>query len=253
MKDTILVTGATSGFGRAIAEKYAKNGYQVIINGRRVERLHELKKELENRYDAVVYELPFDVRNRKAVFAAIDSLPENWKNIDILVNNAGLALGTEGFQDCDIEDWETMIDTNVKGMLYVSRAVIPVMMKNKHGHIVNIGSTAGIDTYPGGNVYCATKRAVHAISDGTRMDLVKYGIKVTEICPGMAETEFSIVRYKGDKNKADNVYNGVKPLVAEDIAEITYFATSALAQHVEIRSLVVSPQQQAGTFVIDRH
>lgn len=248
-----MVTGATSGFGKAIAKKYAKNGFPVIITGRRNERLNDLKKYLEEKYDAKVLSLNFDVRDKEAVFSAINSLPEEWKNITILVNNAGLALGATGIENGYISDWETMIDTNVKGTLFVSKAVIPTMIANKKGHIVNMGSTASKETYPGGNVYCASKHAVQAISDGMRQDLIKYGIKVTQICPGMAETEFSLVRYKGDKDKADNVYKGVKPLVAEDIAEIAFFITSVLPEHVEVRDIVVSCQQQASAFVVNRN
>ena len=252
MKQIVFITGATSGFGQAMAEKYAKNGYSVIINGRRTDRLEKIKKEFEKKYNASIYILPFDVRDKKAVFNAINSLPKEWQNIEILINNAGLALGTEGVENGDINDWETMIDTNIKGTLYVSKAVIPFMIAKKSGHIINLGSTASKETYPGGNVYCATKHAVQAISDGMRMDLVKYGIKVTEICPGMAETEFSLVRYKGNQELADNVYKGVKPLVGNDIAEIAYFITSSLPAHVEIREIVVSCQQQASAFVVNR-
>ncbi len=252
MKQIVFITGATSGFGKSMAEKYARNGFSVIINGRRTDRLHELKSELEQKYNADIYALAFDVRDNKAVNDSINSLPEEWRNIDILINNAGLALGANGIQDGDINDWETMIDTNVKGILYVSKAIMPIMIKRNAGHIVNIGSTAGKETYPGGNVYCATKHAVHAISDGMRMDLVKHGIKVTEICPGMAETEFSLVRYKGDQQAADNVYKGVKPLVGDDIADVAFFVTTILPPHVEIRELVMSCQQQASAFVVNR-
>ncbi|MDL2227732.1 SDR family oxidoreductase [Odoribacter sp. OttesenSCG-928-L07] len=252
MNKIVLVTGATSGFGEAIAEIYAKNGLNVIITGRRKERLELLKSHLENNYQTKILALNFDVRDKNAVFNAINSLPEEWKNIDILINNAGLALGSSPIQEGNIDDWETMIDTNVKGLLYVTKAVAPVMIKNNKGHIVNIGSTAGKEAYPGGNVYCGSKHAVQGITDGMRQDLVQYGIKVTQICPGMAETEFSLVRFKGDKEKADNVYKGVTPLTAEDVAQVTFFVTSGLAQHVEIRDLVMSCQQQANSFVVHR-
>lgn len=252
MNQIVLITGATSGFGKSMAYKYAENNYSLIITGRRTERLNELKAEIETKYGVEVLALSFDVRNKEEVDKAIDSLPKEWKYIDILINNAGLALGTGGIQDGNVEDWETMINTNVKGLLYVSKAVMPLMIERETGHIVNIGSTAGKETYPGGNVYCATKHAVHALSDGMRMDLVKYGIKVTEVCPGMAETEFSLVRYKGDKQAADNVYKGVTPLVGEDIADIVYFITSGLGKHVEIREIEISCQQQASAFVVNR-
>lgn len=252
MNQIVLITGATSGFGKSMAYKYAENKYSLIITGRRTERLEELKAELQAKYGVEVLTLSFDVRNKEEVDKAIDSLPKEWKDVDILINNAGLALGTGGIQDGNVEDWETMINTNVKGLLYVSKAVMPLMIARETGHIVNIGSTAGKETYPGGNVYCATKHAVHALSDGMRMDLVKYGIKVTEVCPGMAETEFSLVRYKGDKQAADNVYKGVTPLVGEDIANIVYFITSELGKHVEIREIEISCQQQASAFVVNR-
>lgn len=253
MNKIVLVTGATSGFGEAIAEIYAKNNFDVIITGRRNDRLNIVKNKLETDYKVNVLSLNFDVRDKEAVFKTIEALPENWKNIDILINNAGLALGSSGIHDGDVEDWETMIDTNVKGLLYVTKAVAPLMVARKKGHIVNMGSTSSKETYPGGNVYCGTKHAVQGITDGMRQDLVQYGIKVTQLCPGMAETEFSLVRFKGNKEKADSVYNDVTPLTAEDIAQVTYFVTSGLAQHVEIRDIVMSCQQQANPFVVYRN
>ena len=253
MKKTVFVTGATSGFGEAIAEIYAKNNFNIIISGRRTDRLNAVKCRLETDYKTNVLALNFDVRDKDAVFNAIENLPEEWQNIDILVNNAGLALGASGIQDGDIDDWERMIDTNVKGMLYVTKAVAPLMIKRNSGHIVNMGSTSSKETYPGGNVYCGTKHAVQGITDGIRQDLVKYGIKVTQLCPGMADTEFSLVRFKGNKESADNVYKGVTPLYAEDIAQVTFFVTSSLAAHVEIRDIVFSCQQQANAFVVCRN
>lgn len=240
----IFVTGATSGFGKAIAQLFAKNGYNVIINGRRKERLDELEAELTKEYNVKVHKLPFDVREQKAVQAAIDGLPAEWKNIDILVNNAGLASGLSDIQVGSIDDWDAMIDTNVKGLLYVTRAVAPLMTARKSGHIINISSIAGKEVYPKGNVYCASKHAVDALNKAMRIDMLPYNIKVTSINPGMAETEFSIVRFHGDKERADNVYKGLTPLYAEDVAETVWFAASRPA-HVNINELIVMPTAQA--------
>ena len=238
-----MITGATSGFGRAIAVKFAKNGYNIIITGRRKDRLDELKKELTNP-DSRVLSLNFDVRNKSEVASVINNLPEEWKAIDILVNNAGLAAGLSHIDDGDTDDWDQMIDTNVKGLLYVTRAVVPLMVARNTGHIFNISSIAGKDVYENGNVYCATKSAVDALSKAMRIDLLKHSIRITNIAPGMAETEFSIVRFKGDKEKADAVYDGVKALTAEDIADIVYFCAT-LPAHVCINDLSVTPTQQA--------
>jgi NADP-dependent 3-hydroxy acid dehydrogenase YdfG len=240
----IFVTGATSGFGKAIAQLFAKNGYNVIINGRRQERLDELETELSKEYNIQVHKLPFDVREQKAVAAAIDGLPAEWKKIDILVNNAGLASGLSDIQDGNIDDWDAMIDTNVKGLLYVTRAVSPLMIARKSGHIINISSIAGKEVYPKGNVYCASKHAVDALNKAMRIDMLPYNIKVTSINPGMAETEFSIVRFHGDKERADYVYKGITPLYAEDVAETVWFAASRPA-HVNINELIVMPTAQA--------
>lgn len=253
MSNIVFVTGATSGFGKAIAEIYAKNNFKVIINGRRTKRLNEIKNDLEKKYNAQIYTLPFDVRDKVAVFDAVASLPKEWKDIEILINNAGLALGTNPVCDCDLEDWETMIDTNIKGLLYVTKAVLPTLISKKSGHIVNLGSTASKECYPGGNVYCATKHSVEALTKTMRIDLIKYGIRVSQISPGMSETEFSLVRYKGDKNAAVNVYKGVDPLTAEDIAQIAYFITVSVPKHVCIRDIIVSPQQQANSYVVCRN
>ena len=222
MAKTIMITGATSGFGRAIAVKFAKNGYNLIITGRRKERLDELERELIQ--DKVrVLSLNFDVRNRSEVGSVVQKLPAEWKNIDILVNNAGLAAGLSHIDDGDIDDWDRMVDTNVKGLLYVTRAVAPLMVARNSGHIFNISSIAGKEVYENGNVYCASKSAVDALSKAMRIDLLRHSIRVTNIAPGMAETEFSLVRFKGDKEKADAVYKGVKALSAEDIADVILF------------------------------
>lgn len=244
MKNTILITGATSGFGRAIAVKFAGNGYNIIITGRRKDRLEKLVEELTDA-GAMVIALNFDVRNRPEVESVIQNLPEEWKNIDILVNNAGLAAGLSHINDGDTDDWDRMIDTNVKGLLYVTRAVAPLMVARNRGHIFNISSIAGKDVYENGNVYCASKSAVDALSKAMRIDLLKHSIRITNIEPGMAETEFSIVRFKGDREKADAVYNGVKALTAEDIADIVFFCAT-LPAHVCINELSVTPTQQAG-------
>ncbi|MFT5821060.1 MAG: 3-hydroxy acid dehydrogenase/malonic semialdehyde reductase [Crocinitomix sp.] len=251
MERIILITGATAGFGRAMAQKYAANGDDVIITGRRINRLNELKTHLEANFETAIYCLNFDVRNETEVKSAIESLPEKWKNIDILINNAGLASGLDPIQNGNSEDWNKMIDTNVKGLLYVSQAIIPFMIENKAGHIINIGSTAGKEVYPNGNVYCASKHAVDAITKGMRIDLLQYGIKVTQIAPGAANTEFSTVRFNGNKERADAAYDGYQPMVAEDIAELTFYATS-LPKHLCINDLVVTSLAQANSYLIHR-
>lgn len=246
MNKKIIITGATSGFGKAAAKQFAINGHHVIITGRRQDRLIDLKKELET-FDVKVLDLCFDVQNQKEVEKAFSNLPEFWSEIDILINNAGLASGMDKIQDGDLKDWEKMIDTNVKGLLYVSKAVIPFIKKNSSGHIINIGSTSSKEVYQGGNVYCASKHAVDAISKGMRIDLLEDGIKVTQINPGMAETEFSNVRFHGDNEKADAVYKGFEPMTAEDIAEIIYY-TASLPPHLCINDLVVTSTAQANSF-----
>jgi NADP-dependent 3-hydroxy acid dehydrogenase YdfG len=251
MNRTILISGATSGFGKAIAEKFSSEGDNVIITGRRQERLDELAGTINAGGKAKALALCFDIRDRKAVFAAVESLPAEWKNIDVLINNAGLAAGRDWFDEADMEDWETMIDTNVKGLLYLSKAVIPVMKERKAGHIINIGSTAAKEVYEKGNVYCATKSAVEAISQSMRIDLLRFGIKVTTVHPGAAETEFSLVRLKGDAEKAKAVYAGFKPLVGEDVAEVVHFCTS-LPAHVCINDLVLTATAQANSFYFHR-
>ncbi len=241
-----MITGATSGFGRATAIKFARDGYNIIITGRRKERLADLEKELRL-HNVNVLALNFDVRNKKEVESSLKSLTGEWKNIDILVNNAGLAAGLSHINDGDIDDWERMIDTNVKGLLYVTRAVVPGMVARNSGHIINISSIAGKEVYENGNVYCASKHAVDALSKAMRIDLLKHNIKVTNIAPGMAGTEFSIVRFHGDTEKAKEVYRGIDPLTAEDIADVIYFCAT-LPAHVCINDLVITPTQQANAF-----
>lgn len=244
MNKTIMITGATAGFGKATAEIFAKNGYNIIITGRRKELLDELEKELKASGDIKVLSLCFDVREKNEVRKAIGNLPEEWKKIDILVNNAGLAVGLSHIQDGDTDDWDRMIDTNVKGLLYVTREVSPLMVKRNKGHIFNIGSIAGKDVYENGNAYCASKFAVGALSKSMRIDMLKNNIKVTLIAPGMAETEFSLVRFKGDEQKAKNVYKGFDALTAEDIAGVIYYCAT-LPEHVCINDLEITPTQQA--------
>jgi NADP-dependent 3-hydroxy acid dehydrogenase YdfG len=243
MNRIVLITGATSGFGKAIAMRFAANGYDVCITGRRTERLEALKNELTANYKVNVITLQFDVRNRQEVIDAIDRLKKQVKNIDILVNNAGLAAGLSTIDEGDMDDWDVMIDTNVKGLLYVTRQVMP-LLKEKGGHIFNIGSTASKLVYKNGNVYCATKFAVDALSQSMRIDLLPYGIKVTAIHPGMAETEFSLVRFKGDQDRADAVYKGFEPLHAEDIADTVYYCAT-LPPHVCINDLTITCINQA--------
>lgn len=249
MSTIALITGATSGFGKALAIKFAANHYNLIITGRRAERLQELKNTLTSTYGVEVKTLCFDVRSREATFEAIEQLPASWKAIDVLINNAGLALGRDYFDDASIDDWDTMIDTNVKGLLYVSKAVIPSMIKRRKGHIINIGSTAGKEVYEKGNTYCATKHAVEAISQAMRIDLLRHRIKVTAIHPGAADTEFSTVRFKGDEEQARKVYEGYEPLVAGDVAEVVYY-TATLPPHVCINDLVMTCTAQANSFYL---
>jgi len=248
---TILVTGATSGIGKATAEIFAKNGYRIIINGRRLDRLETFKSELESSYDADVFILEFDVRNQREVESEIAALPDDWNDIDILLNNAGLALGREPIQLGLLDDWENMIDTNVKGLLYVTKAVLPNMVKKESGHIINISSIAAKEVYANGNVYCASKHAVDALTKGMRIDLVQKGIKVSSVAPGMVNTEFSEVRYHGDKQKADLTYKGFTPLYAEDVAETIYFVASRPA-HVNINDVLVMGTAQATATIINR-
>lgn len=250
MKRTVLITGATAGFGKACAHLFAKNGYNLVITGRRNERLQQLKAELETRHGVAVHNLCFDVRKEKEVKGAIESIPESISSsVRILINNAGLAVGRGPIDEGIVDDWERMIDTNVKGLLYVSKYVIPLLKANGNSHIFNIASIAGKEVYPGGNVYCASKHAVDALSRAMRIDLVSYGIKVTNIAPGAAETEFSVVRFKGDQEKADEVYKGFTPLYAEDIADVVYFAATR-PKHVTLNDIVIMPTAQASSSVL---
>ncbi len=244
MRNIIFITGATSGIGKATAKIFAKNGCRLIITGRREDRLNDFSNQLVADYGIDVLPLVFDVRNQEAVQAAVARIPEDWRSIDVLINNAGLAVGLNPIQEGIIDDWERMIDTNIKGLLYVTRSVAPLMIAQNSGHIVNIGSIAGKEVYGNGNVYCATKHAVDALTKSMRIDMLKYGIKVTQIAPGAVETEFSIVRFKGDKGAADNVYKGFTPLSADDIADVIYYVTS-LPAHVCINDLVITPTAQA--------
>lgn len=240
----VLVTGATSGIGKSTAEIFARNGHDIIVTGRREERLSELKNELQKKYKVLVTTLCFDIRQQPEVEKAIASLGPLASKINVLVNNAGLAAGLSSIQDGSLNHWERMIDTNVKGLLYISKIVSGLMIKNKSGHIINIGSIAGKEVYANGNVYCATKHAVDALSKGMRIDLLPHNIKVTAVNPGMVETEFSIVRFDGDEDKAKKVYQGMEPLTPEDIAETVYWAASR-PPHVNINDIVIMPTVQA--------
>ena len=248
-KPTAFITGATSGIGLATAKLFASNRINLVICGRRKKRLNELKKELSRH--AKVFVLEFDVRDKEAVFGAIASLPEEFSNIDILINNAGNAHGLDSIEDGDLDDWEAMLDINVKGLLYVSKAIMPKMIKNKAGHIINIGSVAVKEVYPMGNVYCASKYAVDAINQGMRIDLNKYGIRVGAINPGLVETVLSKVRFKGDHTRAESSYEGYKPLQPEDIAEVIYFMVTR-PSHVNIADLLIFPTAQASATIVNK-
>ncbi|MEY3921688.1 MAG: hypothetical protein RL634_1449 [Bacteroidota bacterium] len=250
MSKKILITGASSGFGKAMAHRFAKDGWNLVITGRRADRLKELSDEIKKSYKVDVSIKVFDVQNRDEVFSALSADP-NLNDLDILVNNAGLALGRDYFDEASLDDWETMIDTNLKGLLYVSKAVLPYFIKNGKGHIINIGSTAGKEVYEKGNVYCATKTSVEAISQAMRIDMLRHQIKVTAIHPGAAETEFSIVRFKGDEATAKTVYDGYQPLKAEDVADTAFYCAN-LPEHVCINSLVMTCTSQANSFYLLR-
>ncbi|MCL2074625.1 MAG: SDR family NAD(P)-dependent oxidoreductase [Marinilabiliaceae bacterium] len=243
MTKIALITGATSGIGRATAKKMFSSGYKVIITGRRKELLDSLISEISTGNDLVI-PLNFDIRNHDECKKAFESLPDDWKKIDVLINNAGLAAGADPIDKGNRDDWERMIDTNIKGLLYITQIVIPGMMERKNGHIVNIGSIAGHEVYANGNVYCASKFAVNAITKGMRIDLLPYNIKVSAVSPGMVETEFSLVRYHGDKQKADNVYKGITPLNAEDVAEAIEFLVTR-PKHVNVNDIILVPTAQA--------
>ncbi|MBW4762268.1 SDR family oxidoreductase [Prevotella melaninogenica] len=250
MRKIVLITGATSGIGEACARKFAQGGYDVIITGRRAQLLANLKKELEAE-GVRVLALAFDVRNRNAATAAINSLPLEWQQIDVLINNAGLALGLEPEYEGSFEDWETMIDTNIKGLLTMTRLVVPRMVKRDSGHVINIGSVAGDAAYAGGNVYCGTKAAVKTITDGLRIDLAHTSVRVTNVKPGLVEPHFSNVRFHGNDARAEKVYEGVKPLTGADIAEVVFYAASAPA-HVQIAEVLVLATHQANGSVLHR-
>lgn len=249
MKRTAFITGATSGIGMATAKLFAKNGVKLILCGRREDRLKKLSEELSKLTE--VFTLNFDIRNKDEVFSAVKSLPKNFSEIDILINNAGNAHGMDTIDEGNTDDWDAMLDINVKGLLYVSKAIIPKMIARKSGHIINIGSTAGKEVYPKGNVYCASKHAVDAINQGMRIDLIGKGIKVGAINPGMVETEFSEVRFKGDSDRAEKVYQGFMPLKPEDIADIIWFAVTR-PPHVNIADLTVMCLDQASSTIVNK-
>ncbi len=249
-KKIVMVTGATSGIGEACAKKFANGGYNVIITGRRHDKLEALKTQLETQ-GARVLALTFDVREREAARKAVESIDGEWADIDVLVNNAGLALGLDKEYEGDFNDWDTMIDTNVKGLLNMTRFIVPGMVKRNRGHVINIGSVAGDAAYANGNVYCATKAAVKAITDGLRIDVAESAVRVTNIKPGLVQTNFSNVRFHGDDAKAENVYKGIKPLTGDDIADVAFYAASAPA-HVQIAEVLVLATHQANGSVIVR-
>lgn len=246
---TVLITGASSGIGMGCARKFASNGYNLILNARNEDKLNSLKNELISKYDINIHVASFDVRDRKAAQKAVQNLPEEFKDIDILINNAGLVLGVDKEFEGDLDEWDIVIDTNIKALLGMTRLIVPGMVERGKGQIINIGSIAGDYAYPGGNVYCATKAAVKALSDGLRIDLVDTPLRVTNIKPGLVETNFSVVRFRGNKEAADNVYKGVCPLNGDDIAEVVYFSAS-VPEHMQIAEVLVMPTNQAtGTIV----
>lgn len=251
MSKIAFITGATSGIGEASAVKFAAEGWHLVITGRRADRLKTLKEKLESQYNIKVLTLTFDVRKLDEVKNAIAQLDNHWKEIDVLINNAGLAVGRGPIHEGVYDDWERMIDTNIKGLLYITRELTPIMIANGKGHIINIGSLAGHEAYGDGNVYCGTKHAVIAMSRAMRIDLVKFGIKVSVVSPGATETEFSLVRYKGDKTTADKTYNGYQPLTSEDVAASIYFIASQ-PKHVNIEEIFLLPTAQATTNIIHR-
>lgn len=240
----VLITGASSGIGAGCARKFASNGHKVILNGRNIEKLTAVRDELVKEYGAAVFMLPFDVRDGEAAKKALDSLPEEWKAIDVLVNNAGLVIGVDKEHEGCMDEWNIMLDTNIRALLAMTRMVVPGMVERGRGHIINMGSIAGDYAYPGGSVYCACKAAVKALSDGLRIDLVDTPLRVTNIKPGLVETNFSVVRFRGDKAKADNVYKGIRPLTGDDVAEVVYFAAS-VPEHIQVAEVLVMPTNQA--------
>lgn len=246
-----MITGATSGIGEACARKFANGGYDLVITGRNVDRLKAVEQQARQ-LGADVLALEFDVRDRKATAAAVESLKGKWAVIDVLINNAGLALGLDKEYEGNLEDWETMVDTNVKGLLTMTRLIVPGMVERNKGHVINIGSVAGDAAYAGGSVYCATKAAVKAITDGLRIDVAHTAVRVTNVKPGLVETNFSVVRFHGDKQRADNVYKGIKPLTGDDIADVAFYAASA-PEHVQVAEVLVLATHQANGTVVDRN
>jgi len=249
-KKIVLITGATSGIGEGCARRFVRGDYRLILTGRRADKLEEIAEELRQG-GADVLTLVFDVRDRQAAKQALESLPQQWRAIDVLINNAGLALGLEPEYEGSFEDWETMIDTNIKGLLNMTRLVVPSMVERNHGHVINIGSVAGDAAYAGGNVYCATKSAVKTLSDGLRIDVAHTAVRVTNVKPGLVQTRFSNVRFHGDDDRADTVYRGIKPLTGDDIADVVFYAASAPA-HVQIAEVLVLATHQANGTVIHR-
>ena len=243
-KKIVLITGASSGIGEGCAGKFAMNGYRLILNGRNVEKLNVVKKELEEKYQADVILLPFDVRDRQAAQTALHSLPAEWEEIDVLINNAGLVIGVDKEHEGNLDEWDIVIDTNVKALLAMTRFVVPGMVQRGRGQVINLGSIAGDYAYPGGSVYCACKAAVKALSDGLRIDLVDTPMRVTNVKPGLVETNFSVVRFRGDQHTADKVYKGIQPLTGDDVAEVVYFA-AAVPEHIQIAEVLVMPTHQA--------
>ena len=252
MDKIVFITGASSGIGAGCARKFASQGASLILNARNEEKLSALKEELEQQYGARVCLLPFDVRDRKTAAEALASLPDEWKAIDILINNAGLVIGVHKEHEGNLDEWDIVIDTNIKSLLAMTRLVVPGMVARGRGHIINIGSIAGDAAYAGGSVYCATKAAVKALSDGLRIDLVDTPLRVTNIKPGLVETNFSVVRFRGDKDKADNVYKGIRPLTGDDIAETVYFAAS-VPEYMQIAEMLVMPTYQATGTIVSRN
>jgi 3-hydroxy acid dehydrogenase/malonic semialdehyde reductase len=251
MAKIALITGATAGIGEACAQLFAREKYNLVLTGRRLNRLEKLAVSLKKKYDTEVAVCSFDVRDREQVASNFESLPAKWKKVDVLINNAGLSQGLDPIQNGSLDDWDTMIDTNIKGLLYVSKVVSNWMIANGKGHIVNLGSIAGKEVYANGNVYCATKAAVDALSKGMRIDLLAHGIKVTAIHPGAVETEFSEVRFHGDKERAKKVYDGFEPLAANDIAETIWFVVTR-PKHVNINDMLIMPTAQASATIINR-
>ena len=246
-----MITGATSGIGEACVRKFANGGYDLVITGRNVDRLKAVEQQARQ-LGADVLALEFDVRDRNAAAAAVESLKGKWAVIDVLINNAGLALGLDKEYEGDLDDWETMVDTNVKGLLTMTRLIVPGMVERNKGHVINIGSVAGDAAYAGGSVYCATKAAVKAITDGLRIDVAHTAVRVTNVKPGLVETNFSVIRFHGDKQRADNVYKGIKPLTGDDIADVAFYAASA-PEHVQVAEVLVLATHQANGTVVDRN